>query len=144
MGNAVVRHGIHYGIAEYHLTVVWGCRVVVEHSLRIGIEQPLYLRQRVDKLQGQLSSLIKNLLFRRYRIAVLAELKSVGNLLCEQLQQLFHVYAYIIGAYCFVALTFVEVVGKDDALYQTDNLLNLLYRRKRSLRLRHRFHLEFG
>ena len=38
MGDAVVRHRIHHGIAEDHLSVVRGGRVVVEHRLHIGIE----------------------------------------------------------------------------------------------------------
>ena len=51
VGNAIVRHCAGHGIAEDNLTIVDGSRVVVEHGLHVGIEQPFDFRQRIDKLQ---------------------------------------------------------------------------------------------
>ena len=84
VGNTVVRHRVDYRVAEDDLAIVAGCRVVVEHSLHVGIEQTLDFRQGVDELQGQTFGLSINLCFGASGLAILTELESVGYLLDEQ------------------------------------------------------------
>ena len=127
MGDAVVGHRVHDGIAEDDLAVVPGGRIGVEHGLHVGIEQTLDLRQRVDELAGQPGCLAIHLLLRTDMLAVLAELESVGYLLGEQRHQLLHVYTYIIGTDGLVRLPLVEVVWEDDVLDERHNSLYLLH-----------------
>ena len=133
MGDAVMRHCIHYWIAEDHLTIVPGGRIGIEHGLHIGIEQPFDLGQCVDKLAGQPSGFIIHLSLCADLLAVLAKLESVGNLLREQSHQLFHMHTDIIRADGLVGLSLVEVVREDDALHQRHDLLHLLHRGQRRL-----------
>ncbi len=127
MGDAVVGHRVHDGIAEDDLAVVPGGRIGVEHGLHVGIEQTLDLGQRVDELHRQPLSLAIDLSLRAHLLAVLTELESVGDLLDEQRGQLLHVDANVIRADGLIGLPLVEIVGKDDALDERHNLLHLLH-----------------
>ena len=141
VGHAVVRHRVHHGVAEDHLTVVRRRRVVVEHRLHVGIEQPLDLGQCVEERHGQPLRLVIHLRLRTGLVTVLAELQSVGYLLREQRQQFLHVYADVIRAYHLVGLALLEVVREDDALHQCHNLLHHLHRGQRRLGGGHHAHL---
>ena len=83
VGDAVVRHSLHYGITEYHLAIVQCCGVVVEHCLNVCIEQAFYLWQGVDKLQRQFVRQFIHLFLRSEFMAVLTKLHAVGYLLCQ-------------------------------------------------------------
>ena len=141
MGHAVVRHRIHHGVAEDHLAVVRRRRVVVEHRLHVGVEQPLDLGQRVEEFHGQVFRLVIHLCLRAHLLAVLAELQSVGYLLRQQCQQFLHVYADVVRAYRLVGLAFLEVVREDDALHERHDLLHHLHRGQRCLGGGHHAHL---
>ena len=52
---------------------------------------------------------------------------AVGNLLDKQSLQLFEVYANIVRTDGLVGLSFVEIVGEDDGLRQSDDFLHLLH-----------------
>ena len=84
VGNTIVRHGIHYRIAENHLTIVRRSGVVVEHRLHIGIKQSLDFRQCINEKRSFTLSLLVGFFLRGYFFAVLAELQSVGYLFHQQ------------------------------------------------------------
>ena len=128
VGDTIVGHGFRHRIAEDNLAIVDCSRVVVEHGLHVGIEQPLDFRQCINQLQCQVSGLILYLLPRRDGLAFLAKLKAIGYLSCQRLKQLFHVDANVVRTDSLMALSLVEVVRKDDALYQVDDFLHLLHR----------------
>ena len=129
VGDAVVRHRVHHGVAEDDLAVVGCGRVVVEHGLHVGVEQSLDFGQGIDEFQGEAFGFFIDPDFGQ-EVAVFAELQSVGNLLGQQACQFFHIHADAVRAYGFVGLSFVEVVGEDDVLYQADDFLDLFYRRQ--------------
>ena len=144
VSHAVVSHRVHHGVAEYHLSIVRHCRVVVKHRLDVGIKQPLDLGQCIDKLQCLPLRLTIHLVLRAHLLTVLTELEPMGNLLRQQRGQLVHMYADIVGADSLVGLPLIEVVGEDDALHQLHNLLHLLHRGQRSHRGGHHSHLLFS
>ena len=144
MGNAVVYHRIDDRIAENHLTVIGCRRVIVEHSLNVRIEQTLDFGQCINELQGSLFSTSIDDLPIVQVCAVIAELQSVGYLLDEQALQFYHVVADVVRTYRFVRLSLVEVVGKHDALHQSDNALHMFYGGQGSLDCRHHPNLLFG
>ena len=116
MGNTIVCHGVHDGIAEDDFAIVGCSRVAVEHGLYVGIEQTLDFGQRVDEFEGEPSSLLVDLLFGFDGVAVFAELQSVSNLLDEQPLQLFKMNANVVRTDGLVGLSFVEIVGEADGL----------------------------
>ena len=79
VGSAVVGHGIHHGIAEYHLAVVVGGGVVVEHCFHVGVEATLHFGQVVDEGQGEFY-----LALWRFRLVLVAvEQQASRNLLLQ-------------------------------------------------------------
>ena len=144
MGDAVVRHGVHDGIAEDDFAVVRGGGVVVEHGLGVGIEQPFDFGQFVDELQCHPLGLLIDLFFRRRYLAVLAELQSVSYLFAQQSVEFLHVYADVVRADGLVRLSFVEEVGEYDVLRQCHDLFHLLHRGQRGLYGGHHFHFLLG
>ena len=129
VGDAIMRHRVHTGITEDHLSIVGSGRIVIKHCLNIRIKQPFNLRQLTDKLKRQPFSLRINLFLRADSLAVLTELQSMSYLFRQQRSQLLHVHTDIIGTYGLVGLTFVEIVREDDTLGQRHNLLHLIHRR---------------
>ena len=75
VGNTVVGHSIHHGVTEDDLTIGLRGRVVVEHRLNIGIQQPFDLWQFVNKTQSQPPGRLFSI-----AAALRAELQAAGNL----------------------------------------------------------------
>ena len=128
-----MRHGVHTGITEDHLTIVGSSGIVIKHRLHIGIEQSLDLRQGVNKSQSQPLGFRIDLFLRADGLTVLTELQSVGDLFRQQRHQLLHMHTDIIRTDRLVGLTLIEIIREDDTLYQRDDLLHLIHRRQRRL-----------
>ena len=125
VGCAVVGHGVHHRIAEYHLPVCLGSRVVIEHGFHVGVQHALYFRQFVNEPEGQSLGL-----FLHVAATFRAELQSAGYLSAQQLVQLLHVYADDVGAHPLVGLPLMEIIGENDAFHYLDNPLHFLHRRQ--------------
>ena len=80
MGDAIMRHRVHTGITEDHLTIVRCSWIVVKQRLHIGIEQTLDLRQRSNKLKRQSLCLRIDLFLRLVSDTILTELETMGYL----------------------------------------------------------------
>ena len=132
VGHAIVGHRIHHRITEDDLAIVGYCRIIIEHSLYIGIQQSLNLRQFVDECHRLCLGLVIHLFLGAQLLAVLTKLQSVGYLLGEQRYQLLHMHTDVVRADSLIRLSLVEVIGKYDALHQFHDLLHLLYRWQRS------------
>ena len=123
VGQPVVRHRVHHGVAVYHLAVVRGSGVAVEHRLHVGIEQALHLGQLLDEPDGHLFGSLCHIAFG----TVLTELQSARYLSAEQREELLHRHADVVGTSLLVALTLVEIVGEDDVLRQADDASDLFH-----------------
>ena len=130
VGDAVVRHRVHRGVAEYHLTKVRCSRVVIKHRLYVGIKQSLHLGQLINKCQRFLFGYGIYLGLGTVGLAVLAELQSVCYLLGEQRGQFLHPHTDMIGTYSLIWLSLFKIIRKNDTLNQRYNTLYALYRRE--------------
>ena len=96
VGHTIMSHRVHRRITENNLAIVRRSWVVIKHSLNVGIKQSLYLGQSIDKCQSLILGLAIHLILGAFALTMLAELKSMCNLLSEQLDQLLHCHTYVV------------------------------------------------
>ena len=133
VGYAIVRHGIHDRIAENDLAIVSGSRVVVEHGLYVGEQQPFDFGQLPNKVQCLL-------LGSRQHVAVgavVAELQATGNLGAQQAVEFFHADTDLVRPNLFFRLPVVKVVGENDAFNKIHHSFYTVDRRQRMFAARH-------